>query len=252
MVAVAGVERGYLSEIFASFQGEGLLTGQRHLFVRLSGCNLRCAYCDTPDSLERESEYAIHSPTGETRRGHNPITARRLSELIAPFFEGGGAIDAVSLTGGEPLMQASFLRHWLPQAGLRVPVMLETNGMLPQALAEVIDLVDVVSMDLKLPSNSREPAFWAEHAEFAAIAHRRRLYAKILVDGQTQEGELERASGLLADIDPAVPTFVQPIFDEAGRLQADEPTLTRFHAIARRRLSDVRVIPQVHKLIGIR
>jgi len=246
------MRRGHLSEIFASFQGEGLLVGQRHLFVRLSGCNLRCAYCDTPDSLERESEYAVHLPGAAMRRGANPLTSVELSHLVAPFFEaGGGAVDAVSLTGGEPLLQAAFLREWLNEARLPVPVMLETSGVLPRGLAEVIDLVSVVSMDVKLPSNTAEPPFWKEHAEFASLAAQRTLYVKILVDDATDLDELAlEVVSEAAGCD--VPIFLQPIVDVAGRPQASEASLIRFHSAARRVLRNVRVLPQVHKFLGIR
>lgn len=244
--------RGYLSEIFASFQGEGLFVGQRHLFVRFSGCNLRCAYCDTPDSLERESEYTLYPVGGEPRLGRNPVQTGDMPRLIAPYFESGGAIDAVSLTGGEPLMQSTFLREWLATSPPPAPVMLETNGMLPEALAEVVDLIDVISMDMKLPSNTKEPEFWKQHDEFLRLARKRRLYVKVLVDDVTSAPELEQAVQLVAGVDRSIPTFVQPIVDQAGRLEASEATLVRFHAIARQALADVRVVPQVHKLIGVR
>jgi 7-carboxy-7-deazaguanine synthase len=246
------MNRGYLSEIFASFQGEGLFVGQRHLFVRLSGCNLRCSYCDTPDSLEREPEYAVHLAGAHPRGGANPVTPTDLSRLIAPFFDRGGVIDAVALTGGEPLMQASFLREWLGQSCLEVPILLETNGILPNALAEVIDGVDIVSMDIKLPSDTHEPSFWAEHAAFARLAARRTLYAKILVSNASASEDFGRAVDLLAEVDPEIPTFVQPIVDDEGRLQIDEGHLSTFHATARLRLSQVRVLPQIHKVLAIR
>lgn len=243
--------RGALSEIFSSFQGEGLLVGQRHLFVRMSGCNLRCAYCDTPDSLERQPDYTLWLP-GESRHGQNPISPADLSRFVDLFLDADASIDALSLTGGEPLMQAGFLREWLTEARLPVPVMLETSGMLPAALAEVVDLVDVVSMDLKLPSNTGEPPFWRQHEEFARLAARRTLYAKILVDERTEVGEFEQAVALLARVAPETPVFLQPVSDERGRPQAGEACLARLHALARRQLSRVRVVPQTHKLLGLR
>lgn len=241
---------GALSEIFSSFQGEGLLVGQRHLFVRMSGCNLRCAYCDTPDSLEREPDYTLWLPEG-TRQGPNPISTEALSNFVGLFFDADPAIDAVSLTGGEPLMQAGFLREWLCEARLPVPVLLETSGMLPEALAEVVDLVDVVSMDVKLPSNTGEPEFWRQHREFARLAARRTLYAKILVDDRTRTAEFERAVHLLAEVERDTPVYLQPISDEHGRPQASEACLSRFHRLARRALRNVRVVPQMHKILGV-
>src|SRR6476620_8725923 len=59
------VTKGYLSEIFVSFQGEGLYTGRRQLFLRLSGCHMRCRYCDTPGSLERSSHFQVYASNGE-------------------------------------------------------------------------------------------------------------------------------------------------------------------------------------------
>lgn len=242
--------RGALSEIFSSFQGEGLLVGQRHLFVRMSGCNLRCAYCDTPGSLEREPEYTLWLP-GETRRGPNPISPEDLSRFVGLFFASDPAIDAVSLTGGEPLMQAEFLRAWLSAARLPVPVMLETSGVLPEALAEVVDLVDVISMDLKLPSNTGEPEFWSRHEEFARLASSRTLYAKILIDEHSDPSEVEKAAGLLAAVAPDTPVFLQPISGADGRPTVSQACLSQFHALARRNLRDVRVVPQIHKLLGV-
>jgi len=244
--------RGHLSEIFASFQGEGLLVGQKHLFVRMSGCNLRCAYCDTPGSLEREKSFTIYPPGAAAIERSNPVSTADLTTLVGPFLESGGPLDAISLTGGEPLLQATFLRAWLEAAKLPIPVMLETSGVLHDALAEVIDLVDIISMDIKLPSNTAEPPFWNEHAEFARRASDRRLYAKILVDDSTASIEFERAVALLGDVAVSVPLFIQPIFAADGSIQTSEATLTRFHASARRVLDDVRIVPQTHKMLGLR
>ena len=68
---------GYLSEIFVSFQGEGAHVGYRHLFVRLAGCNLRCRYCDTPDSRERTTPTPWPPMAG--RRKLRAIPCRRRS-----------------------------------------------------------------------------------------------------------------------------------------------------------------------------
>jgi organic radical activating enzyme len=243
---------GYISEIFASFQGEGLFAGQRHLFVRFSGCNLRCGYCDTPDSLERQSAYTVHVLGSDPREGSNPVSETDLSALVGPFLEAGGAIDAIAVTGGEPLMQADFLNSWLRQARMPVPVLLETSGMLPDALDVVLDHVDVVSMDLKLPSNTGEPAFWEEHDRFARLALRKTLYVKILVDRNTDASEFSRAVALVASLESEVPVFIQPITPPTGPLLIDENSLIAWHALARKSLPAVRVLPQLHRLMGIR
>ena len=99
---------GYVSEIFSSFQGEGLFAGRRHVFLRLAGCNLRCSYCDTPDSLERTPTCTIHDCDGGERSLANPLRPDRLSSLLAPFLSAPG-VHALAVTGGEPLLQAGFL-----------------------------------------------------------------------------------------------------------------------------------------------
>lgn len=244
--------KGFISEIFASFQGEGLFVGQRHLFVRLSGCNLRCAYCDTPDSLERETTYAVYPPRGGRQEGLNPVDERGLTDLIDGFLPLAGVLDAVALTGGEPLLQSSFLRSWLRQAKLPVPVLLETNGTLPAAMTEVLDFVDIVSMDVKLPSNTGEPPFWSEHTQFAQIARAKRLYVKILVDAKTDAGDLAAAIAAIAAVSAEIPTFLQPITDDAGKVAIDYESLAAWHSLARQSLRDVRMLPQIHRLLGIR
>lgn len=243
------VKPGYLSEIFVSFQGEGRHVGRRHLFVRLAGCNLRCRYCDTPDSLVRTPGYTVYGAGGRVDRYSNPVSATDAATAIAGVFETDAPIDAIALTGGEPLMQSDFLAEVLATGKFSVPVLLETNGMLPARLRDVLPLIDIVSMDIKLPSNTGEPAYWSEHTEFLGLARGKDLYVKILVDQSTTDEDLEGAVALLA---PAVPTFLQPIVDPNGGPTIDADRLSHLYAVARRSLDAVRVLPQTHKLLGIR
>jgi 7-carboxy-7-deazaguanine synthase len=245
------VKTGYLSEVFVSFQGEGAHVGRRHLFVRLAGCNLRCRYCDTPDSLERTEGYMVHRQ-GRADHHHNPVTPSGIAALINAMLEEEAPIDALALTGGEPLSQSEFLCDVLREARPRVPVLLETNGVLPRRLRDVLALVDIISMDLKLPSNSGEGSFWKEHAEFLALARTRELYVKVLVDQTTSTEDVLCAARILAPIRPEVGVFLQPIVDTAGRPTIDADRLTALFITARSQLSSVRILPQTHKLLGIR
>lgn len=118
-----------IAETFVSIQGEGKLTGVPSWFVRLSGCNLRCAWCDTP--------YASWNPEGGKRS---------VDELVAEA-RGSGVGHAV-VTGGEPMIFAGAveLTRRLRGAGLHVTV--ETAG--------TVDLpveADLMSISPKL-SNS--------------------------------------------------------------------------------------------------
>lgn len=248
---------GYLSEVFVSFQGEGAHIGRRHLFVRLAGCNLRCSYCDTPNSLQRTAGYRIYKGGGRQMEGENPISTADLADVVVTMLESEAAIDAIALTGGEPLTQSDFVAAFLRSSRLPVPVLLETNGVLPRRLQEVLPLVDIVSMDIKLPSNTHEADFWDEHAQFVALARSKELYVKILVDQSTAEDDVQRAVSLLAPIRPAVPTFLQPIVEATGadatcRPLIDADRLAQLYGLARRQLPAIRVLPQMHKLLGIR
>ena len=71
-------ETGNVSEIFVSFQGEGLHAGRRQLFVRFAGCPLRCRYCDTPESLVPVPECRVLGPDG-TERHPNPLAPAHCS-----------------------------------------------------------------------------------------------------------------------------------------------------------------------------
>jgi 7-carboxy-7-deazaguanine synthase len=97
-----------VNEIFYSIQGEGLRTGQASVFVRLSGCNLACEFCDTDHSrFEEMSE----------------------EEILHQVQEIGGPCRWVVLTGGEPLIQpVGKLITMLRQQGYKVQV--ETNGLI--------------------------------------------------------------------------------------------------------------------------
>lgn len=243
---------GYLSEVFVSFQGEGAYVGCRHLFVRLAGCNLRCQYCDTPDSLERTSQYVVHHPNRSAEIRSNPAHPVDLARTIDQILRREGPIDAVAVTGGEPLTQSEFVAEVLQVARPPVPVLLETNGVLPKRLPDVLPWVGIISMDIKPPSNTGEGAFWDEHAEFVRLCAGKDLYVKLLVDEQTLDSDVLSAGRLLTSIRPEVTVFIQPIIGADGLVGIRPERLTHLYAVMRRELRSVRVLPQTHKILGIR
>jgi organic radical activating enzyme len=250
VLELSRVSKGYLSEIFVSFQGEGLYAGRRQLFLRLSGCHLRCRYCDTPESLERTTTFRVHGPDGQIFEGPNPVTPREVLAHAMLLLEAAGGADGLAITGGEPLLQADFLAELLADARWPRPRVLETSGTQPDKLSVVLPVVDAVSMDIKLPSNTGEPAFWDSHARFLAGA-RGKAYVKILVDDSTAIEEVEQAAELIRSEAPDAAVFLQPITASSGSLNLQVETLTRLFASIRRSVPDVRVLPQTHKVIGV-
>ena len=125
-------DRANVSEIFVSFQGEGVHAGRRQLFVRFGGCPLRCRYCDT--------EYAFYG--GEWWELERIVA--RVREFATPY---------VCVTGGEPLAQRGCLEllALLCDAGLRVS--LETSGAMPLA---AVDARVVRVVDVKTPASGEE------------------------------------------------------------------------------------------------
>jgi organic radical activating enzyme len=241
------VRRGYLSEIFASFQGEGLYAGRRHLFLRLSGCHLRCRYCDTPGSLQRSDCVRVHRPDGQVVVADNPLSAGDVLAHAKPLLD-GGHLDGVAVTGGEPLLQGEFVAEVLSDARWPRPRLLETSGTQPDKLAAVLPVIDIVSMDIKLASNTGERSFWEEHREFLALAGRK-AYVKILVDETTTVADVERAAQTVGR--RATPVFLQPITDVSGRVSIGAAALERFFSVSKEHVDDLLVLPQTHKMLGI-
>ena len=119
-----------ITEIFKSIQGEGTRAGLPCIFVRLTGCNLRCTWCDT--------EYAFHGGTKFTLE-------EVLEKVEALAGEGPGRVSLVEITGGEPLLQPEtpVLAERLLAAGYTV--MIETSGerfvgVLPRGVIRIVDV----------------------------------------------------------------------------------------------------------------
>ena len=163
-----------LVEVFSSIQGEGTHVGRRQMFVRTAGCNLSCRYCDTPAArAEAPLLWSVFSPEGEIGSHPNPAMPEDVIAAARELERISGPHHSASITGGEPLLHPRFvaeLSRCLREIGL--PVHLETNATLPEALAEVLPHVDVVAADVKLKSATREEVPIALHREFLSLAGR--------------------------------------------------------------------------------
>ncbi len=118
-----------ISEIFCSLQGEAKTVGIPTVFVRLTGCPLRCQYCDT--------EYAFH--------GGKKISMQTILEKIASY-----EVNYVTVTGGEPLVQPECLDLLKQLCDLNYIVSIETSGALD--ISNIDPRVSIV-MDLKTPGS---------------------------------------------------------------------------------------------------
>ena len=128
-----------ISEIFYSVQGEGSLVGVPSVFIRTSGCNLRCSWCDTP--------YTSWKPEGE-EMGIAEILSQALS------YKGRHAV----FTGGEPLIapQAKLLTEALRKNGFHITI--ETAGTVDVDVA-----CDLMSISPKLANSTPVGSFQAQH-----------------------------------------------------------------------------------------
>ncbi len=127
---------------------------------------MSCAYCDSPESLTPQKTFRVEETPGnkDFKTFNNPATIDQISGFIDQLKGQKGLHHSVSITGGEPLLQVDFLKNLLPkikEKGLKA--YLETNGTMPDRLSEIIDLVDIVAMDFKLPSMTGESDRLQEH-----------------------------------------------------------------------------------------
>jgi 7-carboxy-7-deazaguanine synthase len=125
----------FITEIFKSIQGEGTRAGLPCIFVRLTGCNLRCTWCDTA--------YAFH---GGKKMSVDEVLAR-VDELAGR--DGANSLQAttplVELTGGEPLLQEEVYPLAERLLAAAYTVLIETSGerfvgRLPQEVVKIVDV----------------------------------------------------------------------------------------------------------------
>jgi len=160
---------------------------------------------------------------------------------------------SISLTGGEPLLQVDVLKILIPKLKERgSKIYLETNGTMPERLAEIIGQIDIIAMDLKLPSMTGASDMLAEHKKFLEIAIAQDMFVKIVFGRESKPVEIENASKAIASIDKDIPLVLQPVTPVRDIKHGPLPEqIVAFHSIAKRNLTSVRVIPQVHKMLGI-
>ena len=205
-----------ITEIFLSLQGEGRQSGQPTVFVRTTGCHLRCTWCD--------SAYAFH--------GGKELS---LDEVMAEVERIGQGTRQVCFTGGEPLLQKEalpFVQRLLDEG---YDVVVETSGSLELADYHKLEPRDrlCLSVDVKCPSSEMQ-----EHNKLDELAHLTpHDQLKFVIGG---EDDYAYAREVIEAHEVDCPVYVQPVW---GRNET---------WLAERVLADglpVRYSLQVHKVL---
>lgn len=248
-------ETACVKEIFVSFQGEGLLVGERQIFLRLAGCNIRCSWCDTPDALVAKDVPIARieeSPGGgKFRELENPMSVEAVLAEVRRIAKAHGPVRWVSVTGGEPTIWVRFLGELLPALKREdFRIFLETNSHYPEALRALAPWVDFVSADVKVPFADFD-IDKRTYVEFLRLVPRGDLQVKVVVTRACPDEDVVEAARLVASVDRSHPLILQPV--TRGFDASEAPPPARLLDLQRRcleHLERVRVIPQTHRLVG--
>ncbi len=223
------MKRAKIIEIFSSIQGEGLYVGEEQIFLRFYGCNLNCSFCD-----ERKKDFFLEYTS---------------TEVVDKVLRENKRV--ISLTGGEPLMQADFLKEILPALKEKdLKIYLETNGTLKHEFLKIIEYIDIISMDIKLPSSISTGVYWKEHSDFLKEAIKKEAFVKTVITPSTVLSDIEKAIFLVKDIDKNIPFIIQPVSYNGSIEKID--LLPSFFDRVNSVLTTVKIVPQVHKILGVR
>lgn len=237
--------RARVSEIFTSIEGEGIFVGKKTLFIRLSGCHLKCRWCDTKYALPLDSgtDYQIDEIKDLITKELRPFTYK------------------VNFTGGEPLLQteavielADFIKK---QTNLKTYI--ESSCFDSELFSKVLPYIDICKIEFKTDDSNV-----VEDQEYdnlllseikcleLAVESNKATYIKIVVTNSTN---LESFKNLVYNISKKIKPsdilgfIIQPSFG------IDQPTVNKLldtYDIVQPMFPEVRIIPQLHKEIGAR
>lgn len=181
-----------LTEKFESFQGEGPWTGQRCVFVRFSRCNLKCVFCDTPESWD----WSRYKPTEVSEK----IPIAELASWVR-----NRAVNMMVITGGEPMLQQPAMAA-LAGAVPNIRVQVETNGTIMPA-TELASAVDLWVVSPKLANSGMTYSVRIKPSALTALAATGRAVFKFVVTDP--ENDLDEI-GQLVDEHRLAPVWVMP------------------------------------------
>lgn len=243
-----------IKEVFCSVQGEGPYVGVRQAFVRFSGCNLNCDYCDTDFEAVETCNYERIAGSGVFENFPNPVSIEELQKMLQPFRK----LHSISLTGGEPLLHADFIK----KLDIPVPLYLESNMTLPEQAKKLSEKVRYVSGDFKLPdailkaSSSKRELHIENTVECFKLLKKnssRDCFCKIVVGENTDFETLllatEAISPYISCLILQPETLTRKL---AGTVQYTQRTIRKILELQEKllELTDTRVIPQTHRMWG--
>ena len=208
-----------VAEKFISINGEGPRAGELAVFLRFCGCNLNCGYCDTRWANTDDVKYELASV-----------------EDLVEYVKSTG-VKNVTLTGGEPLLQADIacLIELLGASGAEVEI--ETNGSVPLKDILSISPRPAVTADYKLPSSGMEKYMLTENFSYLTL----RDAVKFVVGDMR---DLARAEEIIKvyGLTDRCRVYFSPVF---GKINPEE--VAEF--MKERKLNGVRLQLQLHKII---
>ena len=172
-----------INEIFYSIQGEGNWTGLPNIFIRTTGCNLRCSFCDTKYAYEKGKEMTI-------------------DEIIEKI--GSYPCKYICITGGEPLLQKDIIHliDKLLKKGYKISI--ETNGSLSiKKISNKKNLM--ISIDIKCPSSNMNEFNYFENFNFLRENDQLKFIIK-------NKDDYEYAKTILEKYKPFCTVFLQPVW----------------------------------------
>ncbi len=260
--------KGYITEIFDSFQGEGPYAGRRQIFIRFAGCPLHCFYCDTSyakDARPKFCDFFGGSSLIHSEKISNPMSTKVAVDCIKELRTSTPDLHSICYTGGEPLSSAAFVKEIAAEAkSMQLKNFLETSGNSAKRFASVVDYFDFASIDIKMRNHLAVEErdydnLYGNELECIRIAVDLGIetIVKVVVVKNTPVGEIEQICKDLAGLD--IKFVLQPVTAlssmqnaDADIVAPDVKELFELSATAGRYLEHVMAIPQVHKVMGIR
>lgn len=231
-----------LFEIFTSIEGEGILFGTKTLFVRLAGCPFTCFYCDTKESLPLDSgdEYSIKDAC--------TLIDKKLKDKT---FK-------VNFTGGDPLIQHNAVAELAKHVQSKnVLTYLESSCFDADRFNHVLPFIDIVKIEFKTKDSefvdSKHYDRLIENAckcLKSAVFRKKTTYIKIVTSSKTKLQDFKSLVEKIFNIvskDNIDGFIIQPTF---GVAEPSLDLLLELYDTVYPYYSDVKVVPQLHKLIG--